>query len=497
MLKYICAVVLFLNGFYYAQDGLKKLITSGLNYSYNFDLQKAEEIFNEAIDEYPEYPHGYHYISQLKLWSYLGGKDESELESFLTHSELAKIKGERLFEKNKNDASLSYLLGAIYTLRATANSFNGSSLDAFWAANSAVDYYETTIEIDPEFYDAYLGLGLFNYALSYVPGIFKWAINLSGLSYDKEKGLQFLQIAEKKGKLDQTEAAFHLSKIYTDYVAEYDSASILLKKLISRYPKNSLFHYQYAVLKIKARELNKAEESLLKVIELNHPKFHQTNSLSYFLMGDINFKRNDFTKAVEYYKTFLATTKDIDYTGIANYRIAVSLSMLGDSLESRNRLLLARMGNLDIPDDIYASEKSLRFFETGFSDDFKKVVIAKNNVEAGENEDAFNQLIEIADSIESAEIKGMAYFYLSEAAYGLNKFETSVLYSKKAGEIRYEKEKWVLPYAAYVTAKSNFKMGNYALSRAFLEIAESNNDFQYRDSIEALVNNLTRKLDIL
>jgi tetratricopeptide (TPR) repeat protein len=214
-------------------------------------------------------------------------------------------------------------------------------------------------------------------------------------------------------------------------------------------------------------------------------------------MGDINFKRNDFTKAVEYYKTFLATTKDIDYTGIANYRIAVSLSMLGDSLESRNRLLLARMGNLDIPDDIYASEKSLRFFETGFSDDFKKVVIAKNNVEAGENEDAFNQLIEIADSIESAEIKGMAYFYLSEAAYGLNKFETSVLYSKKAGEIRYEKEKWVLPYAAYVTAKSNFKMGNYALSRAFLEIAESNNDFQYRDSIEALVNNLTRKLDIL
>ncbi len=497
MLKLILTILLFVNTIIPAQKKLKELITSGLNYSYNFDLEKAEQKFNQAIDLYPEYPHGYHYISQLNLWAYLGSKDEAELQSFLTHSELAKIKGERLFEANENDASLSYLLGSIYTLQATAKSFTGSSLDAFWAAKSAVGYYETTIEIDSTFYDAYLGLGLFNYALSYVPGIFKWAVNLSGLSYDKEKGLQYLQIANKKGKLDQTEAAFHLAKIYTDYVAEYDSASILLKKLISKYPKNSLFHYQYAVLKIKAKELNKAEESLQKVLKINHPKFYQTNSLSSFLMGDIYFKRNNFEKAIEHYKAFISTTRDIDYTGIANFRIAIASSIIGDTVESRERLLLARLGNLDIPDDIYANEKCTQFFETGFSQIYKQVLLAKNNVEAGKNKKAFNQLIEIADSIKSKELQGIAYFYLSEAAYGLDNFELSIQYSKKAAEINYETDKWVLPYAAYVTAKSNYKIGNFALSKEFLEIAESNNDFEYKDSIEALVNNLTRKLNIL
>ena len=497
MLKYFVLLNFVLSSFCLAQDELKTLVTEGLEQAYNFNFEQAEKIFNQAIDDYPEYPHGYHYISQINLWAYLGSKDEDEFKSFLTHSELAKIKGERLFEKNEDDPYLSYLLGSIYTLRATANSFKGSSLDAFWAAKSAVGYFETTLEIDQKFYDAYLGIGLFNYALSYVPGIFKWAVNLSGLTYDKEKGLEYIKLAYQKGHLDQTEAAFHLSKIYTDYVAEYDSASILLENLISDYPENSLFHYQYAVLKIKARELDEAETSLNKVIEINQPKFYQTNSLSHFLLGDIYFKRNNFSEALKYYKNFLTTTKDIDYTGIANYRAAISSFMIGDTLQMRERLILARIGNLDIPDDIYANEKSVKLLENSISENHRKVILAKNDVEAGNSKQAFNQLKEIADSIEVAELRGIAYFYLSEAAYDIGEFETSIEYSQKATNINYEIEKWVLPYAAYVTAKSNYKIGNFSRSREFLEIAENNNDFEFQESIEALVNNLTRKLDVL
>ncbi|MBL1212813.1 MAG: DUF3808 domain-containing protein [Ignavibacteriae bacterium] len=497
MLKYFVLFNFILTSFCFAQAELKTLIAEGLEQAYNFNFKQSEKIFNQAIDDYPEYPHGYHYISQIKLWAYLGSKDEVEFKSFLTHSELAKIKGERLFKKNENDPYISYLLGSIYTLRATANSFKGSSLDAFWAAKSAVGFFETTLEIDEKFYDAYLGIGLFNYALSYVPGIFKWAINLSGLSYDKEKGMEYIKLAYKKGHLDQTEAAFHLSKIYTDYVAEFDSASTLLEKLISKYPGNSLFHYQYAVLKIKARELEEAENSLNKVLEIDHPKFYQTNSLSHFLMGDIYFKRNNFSEALKYYKKFLTTTIDIDYTGIANYRAAISSFMLGDTVEMRERLLLARMGNLDIPDDIYANEKSVELLENGISENHKKVILAKNDVEAGRSLSAFTRLKEIADSIEVAEMRGIAYFYLSEAAYDIGNFETSIEYSKKASAIKYKTEKWVLPYAAYVTAKSNYEIGKYDRSRKFLEIAENNNDFEFKESLEALVNNLTRKLDIL
>ena len=42
-----------------------------------------------------------------------------------------------------------------------AQATNNSTVDAFWASKKAVNYFEETLELNPKFYDAYLGLGSF------------------------------------------------------------------------------------------------------------------------------------------------------------------------------------------------------------------------------------------------------------------------------------------------------------------------------------------------
>jgi tetratricopeptide (TPR) repeat protein len=172
-----------------SENILKNLIKQGIQETYSLNIDKAEEIFNKAINQYPSNPQGYLYLSQIYLWSYLGSKEEDDLKLFNTYNNLAVERIDSLLQENPNNVNTIYLNGLAYQLKAMAYTTQGSSLDAFWAAKKSVSNYEKTLEIDSTFYDSYLGLGLFDYALSFVPSFFKWALTISGLSYDKDRAL--------------------------------------------------------------------------------------------------------------------------------------------------------------------------------------------------------------------------------------------------------------------------------------------------------------------
>lgn len=57
---------------------------------------------------------------------------------------------------------------------------------------------EDAVKIKPDFYDAYLGLGLYNFALSQIPSTLEWAANLVGITADKELGLDYVKKTTQK-----------------------------------------------------------------------------------------------------------------------------------------------------------------------------------------------------------------------------------------------------------------------------------------------------------
>ena len=498
MYKPVRLVFLFLILFFgemFSQTHLQYLIGSGIDSAYNLDLEEAEKIFNKIIELYPDQPYGYHYIAQNHLWTFLGSKDEGEYQIFKKYSEYAVDKAEDKLDGDDLNYELHNLLGWAYTLRAMGYTAQGSSLDAFWASKSAVSHFEEALEINPEFYDAYLGLGIFDYALSFVPGIFKWALSLTGLSYDKDKGVEYIRIAFRKGKKCKTEASFHLAKIYTEYLGEYDSAATHLDRIITKYPRNSLFHYQRAILKIDSRNLDAAERSLDMVLKLNNPHFVQTNAFCLFLKGEIYFKRNQFRKAADFYNEFIEKTRSIDYTGAANLKLAICYHILNDTLESGKHLLLTGLGNPDIYDDQFAQEESEYLINNKITGDYILVVKAKNYLEAGSYDFVRTLLLHSADSIADGSIRSEAYIYLSEAEMTLKNYSEAIKCSKKALTLAEGRGKWIIPRTYFIMAQSYFKENKNDSAFHYLNKSLDFDDYRSQDKLSPRLFNLKRKLD--
>jgi tetratricopeptide (TPR) repeat protein len=496
MRRSFLSLFLFLTTFGYltAQSNVETLLNKGIELSYNFQLKEAEKVFYKVIEQIPEEPDGYHYIAQLHLWAFIGTRDPGEYLTFLKFSEIAAEKADKKLLENSEDAKTQYLMGMEYFFRSMAHGSNNSPMDAFWASKRSVRYFDKCLRINPEFYDAYFGLGMFEYALSFVPGIFKWALRVTGLNADKETGLNKLKLAFTKGKRIKRQAAFFLGKIYSDYLAEYDSAAIYLKSLQKRYPQNTLVSYQYAIVQIKQKKFKSAEEFLKNLIRLNKKNFVQLKSFAFLRLADIYFWQNKFAFAIKNYDNFLLTTRDIDYSGYASYRVALCYEFLNDREKAKQYFIAAGDGNLDIYEDSYAKIKSEKLLESGLTPESEFIIRMQNNLKIGKYKIVRDSLTSVVDSIKSEDLKGIGYVCLAEASYNLKNFEQTLEYANYVDSLTIQNEGWVVQSSYFWKAKAYYKLNEIAKAREYLLKAENNSEYPLIENLEAEINYLKRRL---
>lgn len=492
--KIFLLVILIANSLLFGQDQLQSLIDQGVSQSYNMDFTAAEKTFNTVIKLKPSSPLGYYHLAQLNFWIYLGSHKEAEYKNFLKSADIAQEKIDKTLAKKPKSIQTKYIAGNLSLFRAMAQSTNNSSVDAFWSSKKAVSYLNEVIEQNPKYYDAYLGLGLFDYAMSFVPDFLKWAVNLTGLSSDKARGFNYIKLAYKKGTTTKTEASFHLSKIYTDYLAEFDSAFIHLKNLNAQYPNNTLFYYQYAVSLIKARQLDQALVVLNKVIKLNNKKLPQITAYAQFRKGEIYFKKNQFKLAIASYQKFLELSKEIDFKGWAALHTAYCYRFLGDTEKFKKNLTLAKNGNHDIFEDSYALRKSERFLGNGISPTELKLVRMKNYLDAGRYNIVFDSLKSVMDKIENKEDRAVAYTYFCEAALNLRKYSSAVYSADQVSALDLSSENWTKAMSLVLKAKAKYLTHDRKSAKQLLKNAEDKNEYEFKDYIQSQIEWLKRRL---
>ncbi len=496
--KYLFTVLLLLsiNSFLFSQLQIQSLIQRGMNQAYNMEFDSAEKTFNRIIELKPDSPQGFYRIAEIHFWIYLGSKDPGEYQVFLKFADLAQTKIDKVLDDNPKDYQTIYIAGNLNSFRAMAQATNNSPVDAFWSSKKAVDYFEKTLKLNPGYYDAYLGLGLFDYAMSFVPDFLKWAVNLSGLTSDKARGFHYIKTAFRKGSSDKTEAAFHLSKIYTDYLAEYDSASALLRSLISRYPNNTVFNYQYAVNLIKDKQFDRANELLNRVIILNNKRLPQVTALAFYRKGEIQFKRNQFKAAIVQYEKFLDISKDLDFIGNAALNTALCYKFLGNESGFKKYLLLAKNGNQDIFEDSYAIQKSEQYLNYGITSTELKLVRMKNNLDSGLNRVVYDSLKTVLDKITKREEYALAYLYFGKASLELKKYAEASYSANQVISQKLSEEKWMTSMAYLIEAKIKYATGDSVNARKFLKESEDKNNFEFKDYLQAQIEWLKRRLPI-
>ncbi len=286
---------------------------------------------------------------------FLGTLNEAYIDSFNLYSRKAATILEQLDDDKETDKTRKlFWLGMIDYNNSVVSARSNDFASALVSTTSMRNRLEEAIKINPDFYDAYLGIGLSNFAFAEVPAALKWAANLVGFNSDKELGLSYIQLVAEKGNVLKTDAQFYLSQIYSRTIIDYPEAEKILIKLVKSYPNNLLFNYSLAWIKHELNDLTTAEKILRNIISSKDSLFPFIISNSHLLLANIFFTKEQYDSATVHYNLFRDNRVNNDYVGFANLRTGISFELLGNRKQAIKYYEKSDEGNKDIDEDIYA-----------------------------------------------------------------------------------------------------------------------------------------------
>jgi tetratricopeptide (TPR) repeat protein len=219
----------------------------------------------------------------------------------------AKTKAMALVARNKNDADAQYFLGAYYGVMA---GYEASVARKFFGAmrngSRSVDAHEKTLKLKPDYYDAYLSVGMYDYIAGSLPFMYKVIATLAGVRGNKQRGIERLEKIVSSETVTADDARVLLVAIYKNE-KRFDDALAVLKHLNNKYPASYLLKLETATLLVtmkRQQDAYTAFETLLKdssatpAVDLVHYQYAEA------LAAD-----KDYKKAAEH---FLAASKAKD-----------------------------------------------------------------------------------------------------------------------------------------------------------------------------------------
>jgi len=259
-----------------------------LDLIYNMEFDEALRAAQHLIDLAPTHPAGYFYRAATYWQWRLITPDPHQRASLLTQFQQATQHARELAEQlpAAQAAEAAFYLGAVYGMQARMHFVEQQYIRALLAAKQGGTYLQQCVVQAPDWYDAYAGLGTYQYVLSRVPGVWRGLVQqLIGIAGDRDKGLQALERARTVGRLSVPEAGSLLAKIYVlPGEEQYDKAYVLLEQLVQRYPNNSDYRYRLALvcaqlgLWERARQVS---QSLIADVEQGKP-YHPQEWLPLF-----------------------------------------------------------------------------------------------------------------------------------------------------------------------------------------------------------------------
>jgi tetratricopeptide (TPR) repeat protein len=274
-----------------------ELRREGSEAMFNIDYATAVEKFEEIRKRLPHHPAGDLYLATA-LWlkhlnksrrlqtglyrggsSFYAGADKAREETegdavdanldraFRERMAQAKTKALALVARNKNDADALYFLGAFYGVMA---GYEASTARKFFSAmrngSRCVDAHEKALKLKPDYYDAYLSVGVYDYIVGSLPFGYKVMATMVGIRGNKKRGIARLQTLIEKNAATADDARVILLAIFRNEKRD-DDALGLLEQLSSKYPGNYLLKLEIASTLVtlnRSEEAYAAFENLLK-----------------------------------------------------------------------------------------------------------------------------------------------------------------------------------------------------------------------------------------
>jgi tetratricopeptide (TPR) repeat protein len=315
-----------------AQSRCTPLGRSGLEHFYNMEYDKAIHDFELDAQQHPDDP-----FAASRLLSGVAFKElyrigalDTELyasDSFLSSrrfpvdpkvrqrirelTDNALVVAERRLQANPDDLDALYARGAVRASRATTMGLMDRSwFSALRSAIGARRDHERVLELDPNYSDAKLVVGIDNYVLGSLPFGVKVAASVVGISGSKQKGIQYLYDAAEGGGEASVDAKIALA-LFLRREQRYPEAIKLVGQLVSAYPRNFLFALEYANLLAAAGHGPESIAAYRKLLASGREGLYQDPRLDQAAMGlgEALRGQNDLQGAVQAFESVADFTR--------------------------------------------------------------------------------------------------------------------------------------------------------------------------------------------
>lgn len=364
--------------------------SAGFDHFYNLEYDEALKFFERQAIEQPANPDAHNHVAQTLLFREMlrSGSLESEMVSrnnpFLRRANMnpspqvarefeaniasaMKLCEDRIAEEPL-DWRAKYALGVSHGLRANFNWLVRKAWrDALKDATAARKLHEDVVEIQPQFIDANLVLGLHNYLIGSLPWHYRALGFLAGFRGDREAGLNQLKLVAQRGELNRFDAQVFLAGIYRREHRP-EEAIPLVQSLIAHFPRNYLFRLELALMYQDLGMNDRALAELDAVEQMKRANSTAFRSLAiekvYYYRANVYFWSNELDLALEQMKrvTPAAATLDLN-TGVMAW---MRLGQIYDLRGQREKALAAYRRAIALAPDSDPAKESKEYLGTPY-----------------------------------------------------------------------------------------------------------------------------------
>lgn len=271
---------------------------AGFEYIFNLDYNEAKAVFAILEKEYPMHPAPPLYqavifwleemlrrqdltLNRFTAPAYFSWKtDQSmpprERAAFFKAVQKSESLSFEILKENRGDKDARYFLATALGLRSSfAITIDHSLRESFSNGNKAYSYARGLIEQDPQYYDAYLIAGVYEYVVGSIPWYLKWMVFMLGARGNKSDGFADLKLAAERGQYAKNEALL-VAMVFYVRERQYAEALEIARGLSVRYQRNFLFPLNSAQILQMSGNKEDAISLLLRIVkraEAGEPNF--------------------------------------------------------------------------------------------------------------------------------------------------------------------------------------------------------------------------------
>lgn len=218
---------------------------------YRLEYEKVWPAAGEFIAARPRNPFGHLFVAGALWWQTttenLSPEEDPALGRRFERSVDRTVElADELIESEdpRQRADGYFAAGMALGLRGQWRLVQGRWYQAYRDGKKAMSYLRRCVEISPRYYDAYMGLGIFDYQVAKLPGALKLGARLliRGTGNAK-RGLKRLRLSVKKGRFASRQAAAFLLSIHLVYERDYPKALETVRGLLQDFPESPYYRF--------------------------------------------------------------------------------------------------------------------------------------------------------------------------------------------------------------------------------------------------------------